>query len=88
MTVSEIIENTEVPCTTKIPEFIIKLIDKLVTEGKYESRSSLIRLSIRKLLIDEGTLNILPEHELDSYQKSKLKQSHIDFIIGSGQADE
>ena len=63
------------------------LIDEIIKEGKYESRSSFIRRGIRKLLIEEGALSVLPEHELDSYQLSQLKQSHKDFICGSEKAD-
>ena len=77
---SEIVEGSEIPCTIKIPEKILNDITKLVEQGKYESRSSFIRIGIRNLLIEEGCLHLIPEHELDSYEKSNLKKSHKDFM--------
>ena len=40
----------------KMPEAIIELIDQLVKEGQYKSRSELIRHALLELLKREGKL--------------------------------
>lgn len=80
MNIFDIIESSEIPCTIKIPEAVINKIDELVEEGRYKNRSSFIRTSIKKLLIEEDALTLFPEYELDEYEQSKLKKSHKDFF--------
>ncbi|MHA1886816.1 MAG: ribbon-helix-helix domain-containing protein [Promethearchaeota archaeon] len=80
MNIFDIIESSEIPCTIKIPEAVINKIDELVEEGRYKNRSSFIRTSIKKLLIEEDALTLFPEYELDECEQSKLKKSHKDFF--------
>jgi Arc/MetJ-type ribon-helix-helix transcriptional regulator len=68
-----------------IPLGIIELIDQLVREQKYESRSHVMRLGMKKILESEGLLNNLPRfNELDDYTASKITRSARDFLPSNG----
>lgn len=65
----------------RMPVAIVDLMDKLIRDGTYKSRSQIMRIGIRRILNENGLLKFLPNiEEFDKYDKSKLRDSAKDFL--------
>ncbi len=62
--------------TVKLPERYVSLLDELVTEKIYNTRSDAIRTAIKKLLIEMGKISSEQEDEMSAFPEMKATEKN------------